>query len=118
MSYSPLDVLGHIRDEARFLIGLADRHSAESFHADEVAKRAAARSIEILGEATKKRPRGLRARHPEVSWSLMTGMRDRAIHDYVGVDYDIVWEVCTQHAPVLLAQIERVIMAEHGTEQG
>ncbi len=112
MLYSPENVLGHIRDEALFLVAVAARFDATSFQADELAKRAAVRSLEIIGEATKKLPASLRNRHPDVPWREMAGMRDRLIHDYIGVSYTLVWEACSEFAAPLLAQIEAVIARE------
>ncbi len=51
------------------------------------------RSIEIIGEATKKIPNDLRQKYPEIEWRSMAGMRDRLIRDYFGVDYHLVWDV-------------------------
>ena len=51
------------------------------------------RSIEILGEASKKLPEDIRSIQPDIEWRKVTGMRDRLVHDYFGVDYKIVWDV-------------------------
>ena len=60
-------------------------------------------------EATKKIPLVFRHQYPDVDWRSMACMRDRLIHDYVGVDYDIVWDVVVTHIPSLQQNIQSIL---------
>ena len=84
--------------------------------ADEVLKRALTRSIEIIGEATKKIPDEVRSHYPGLEWKKMAAMRDRLIHDYGGVDYFIVWDVAVTKAPELAAALRAIIATENHSD--
>ena len=98
----------HIRDEAEYLIDTCANLTHAEFLADETLKRAVVRSLEIIGEATKKLPRDFRHKHDTIPWAQMAGMRDVLIHDYFGVDYAIVWDVVENRIPELLRELESI----------
>ncbi len=105
MSKNPTIYIGHILDEIEFIKENLESVSAAQFQNDETLKRAVVRSLEIIGEATKKLPDEFRQDHDQIPWRQMAGMRDVLIHDYFGVDYDIVWDVVTDQIPELKRQL-------------
>lgn len=111
MSFEPREYLRHILHEADYLLATTKGLTFDAFLADETLCRAFVRSIEVIGEAAKKVPDDYRAKHPDIEWRAMAGMRDRLIHDYFAVDYEIVWDVVQNHIPELRSQIASILEA-------
>ncbi|MEL6257262.1 MAG: DUF86 domain-containing protein [Bacteroidota bacterium] len=117
MPKSPLELLYHIRDECEFLESTKeDLPDIASLEEDERLKRAVVRSIEIIGEASKKLGAEFQSKHPEVEWRKMGGMRDFLIHVYFGINYNIVWDVLSDKIPELLYQVNSIIQEEENQE--
>ncbi len=111
MSFEPLDYLRHVLVEADYLLQHSAGLTAEEFLQDDTLQRAFVRSLEIIGEAAKHIPEDFRRHHPAIDWRGMSGMRDRLIHGYFGVDYGIVWDVVKNHVPELRSTILSILEA-------
>lgn len=80
-----------------------------SFFKNPMIQDAVVRNLEVVGEATKQVPDSLRERAPELSWREMAGMRDKLIHDYLGVDLNLVWDVVASELPATRERIVALI---------
>ena len=109
MSSSVSDYLRHMLAKADYLAGCAAGRNRREFFDDETLKRAFVRSIEVTGEAAKRVPDGFRVQHSEIEWRAMAGMRDRLIHGYFGVDYELVWDVVANKIPGLRSALKAML---------
>jgi uncharacterized protein with HEPN domain len=81
----------------------------QAFFGDRKTQDAVVRNLEIVGEAVKRLSLELRADHPVVPWKRIAGMRDKMIHDYFGVDWQLVWEVIEKDLPALDETIRSIV---------
>lgn len=99
------DILEAIKKVEEFTRGM----TIESFKQDVKTIDAVVRNIEVIGEAARKIPQELRVQHPTVPWRQVVGARDKVIHEYFGVDLDIVWKTTTEDLPLLKQQIKTLL---------
>ena len=109
MSLSPRELIRHILDENDYILAQIPNTDFDSFVKNATLKRAFVRSIEIIGEASKKLPEDVKSKQPDIEWRKVAGMRDRLIHDYFGVDYTIVWDVATTKLPDLREKLQSLL---------
>jgi uncharacterized protein with HEPN domain len=84
----------------------------EDFKKDDKTVSAVIRKFEIIGEATKQIPDEIKQKSPEAPWKEMAGMRDRLIHFYFGVDYQLVWMTIKERIPKVKLYIKKILEKE------
>jgi len=107
-----LDKINHINDEINYLITKSKEFTHDEFIKDETLKRAFVRSLEIIGEAVKRIPKQVYEQYRQIEWKKITGLRDKLIHHYFGVDYDLIWDVIENLIPKLKETIKLILNEE------
>ena len=74
------------------------------------------RNLEVIGEATKNISKELKDKFPQIPWKDLAGVRDKLIHHYFGVNFDIVWNMIKQELPQVLSQLEETLKTEQTKE--
>ena len=98
------DILDAISDIEAFI---ANINEAE-FYKNKEKKYAVVRALEIIGEAAKNLSKELRAKHKEIPWKEIVGMRDKLIHGYFGIKWELVWETVKNKIPELKNQLLKI----------
>jgi len=106
------DILDNADKARRFVQGVDYEH----FRDDEQKFYAVVRALEVIGEAARHIPRPLRNKYPDVPRSKMTGMRDKVIHDYFGVDLEVLWKTVQQDLPDMQQAVAKMLKAEQGKQ--
>lgn len=99
------DIYDAIEEVEWFLEGMA----LEDFVKDKKTINAVVRSVEVIGEATKKIPKSIKEKYPNIPWKKMSGMRDKLIHEYFGIDIEILWKVAVGNVPSLKPTIYNIL---------
>ena len=101
MSASNLELVRHIVVETTFILRHTENKEKDDVIYDDVLCRAMVRSLEIIGEAAKKLDDEFKSVNHHIEWKKIAGTRDKLIHDYFGIDYDIVWDIIQTKIPDL-----------------
>lgn len=100
-----LDMLLAARDIREFTGGM----SAETFKTNRMAQSAVIREFQVLGEAARQISEATQAKHSNIAWHKIAGMRNRMIHEYFDVRLDIVWDAVQYDIPTLISQLEAIV---------
>ena len=95
----------HILDEIEYLQSIRDTVTLEELTTNRTTEHAVTRALEIIGEASKNVPEKIKREYPDIPWKFMAGLRDKIIHGYFAINYDIVWDVIQHKLPELEPQI-------------
>ena len=108
-SRAPELLIGDIMESANKIIDYIGDLSFEAFCADSKTFDAVIRNFEIIGEASGRLPDDFKQSHPQIDWHRIRGFRNRIVHDYMGIDYEIVWEIKTHFLPGLILKISQIV---------
>ena len=112
MPKDDLIYVGHMLDTARLAAAKVAGIRREAFDADENLRLALAHLIQTIGEAARQVSPAFREAHPQTPWAKIIGMRHRVVHDYLHVDYDIIWGVVSIDLPALIEVLAGILPAE------
>lgn len=106
---TPLFFLQDIQNSLCKIFKYTEKVTYEQFIFDDMLKDAVERNFEIIGEAVKNLPEDFRNKYPHIPFRQIAGMRDKLIHDYFGVDYEIVWKTIQDKLPAFYQEIKELV---------
>ena len=109
MPKDDLVYVGHMLDMSRLAVAKVHNLDRAEFDADENLRLAVAHLIQTIGEAARSVSDEFQDAHAETPWRAIVGMRHKVVHDYLHVDFDIVWDVATADLPSLISQLEEMV---------
>ena len=109
--HNPMVRVHHMLDHAREAVEMIRDRSRDDLERDRMLSLALVRLMEIVGEAASRVPDDLRSRHPHVPWRDVSDLRNRLIHGYDTVNFDILWTIVRDDLPPLVEQLESILKA-------
>ena len=106
---APRLLLEDILESANKIIAYTQGLSYEQFLADGKTIDAVIRNFEIIGEAANRLPEEVRDQYPNIDWHRIRGFRNRIVHDYMGIDYKIVWLIKDNFLPSMIEEIRSIL---------
>ena len=88
--------------------------SLDAFSEDQKSVDAVVRNLEIIGEAANRLPDEFKEKYSEIKWRKVVGLRHRIVHEYFGIDIEIIWQILHKDLPELRQKIMRIISEEGG----
>ena len=107
-----MNFLADIKEAIRRIDVYIEKLSYEEFLENIKTQDAVVRNLEIIGEATKNLSEELKDKYPQICWKDLAGLRDKLIHHYFGVNFDIVWSIVKEELPEISPQLEEILKVE------
>jgi uncharacterized protein with HEPN domain len=102
------DYINDLTEACEDILSFTKGMSCSDFVGDKRTVNAVVRSLEVIGEATKNLPISFRNKYPNIPWKQMAGMRDKLIHEYFGIDKQMVWRAIERHIPYILPLLKEI----------
>jgi uncharacterized protein with HEPN domain len=101
--------IGHMFDLMRKAVAKAQLKGKDAYHADEDLRLVLAHLVQMIGEAANRVSVAGRIAHSNIPWKQVIGVRHRIVHDYMEVDYDIIWEIVSNDFPPLIPLLASIL---------
>jgi uncharacterized protein with HEPN domain len=108
--------LRHMRDHAMEAVTIASNRTQKDLAADRVFALALTKLVEIIGEAANRISLPLRNTQPTIPWNQIVGTRNRLVHGYDQIDFDVLWRIVKDELPILINKLESILSDHHKTE--
>ena len=107
--HNPMVRVHHMLDHSREAVEMTRGRTRADLDRDRLLNLALVQLVEVIGEAASRVPEEFRSRHPQVPWRQTVGMRNRLIHGYDTVNFDILWSIIQEDLPPLIEKLEAIV---------
>jgi uncharacterized protein with HEPN domain len=109
----PKLLLEDILTSAQKILNYTENISYDEFTGDSKTIDAAIRNFEIIGEASNRLPQEFKDEHDTIDWFRIIGFRNRIVHQYFGIDYEIIWKLKEIHLKILILEIDKILQDKY-----
>ena len=112
--HDPMVRLRHMLSHAREAVAMTQGKIRADLDSDRQLNLAVVRLLEMVGEAAARLPAEEHDKYPQIPWLDIVGLRNRLIHGYDAVDFDVLWQIVQQDLPLLIQALERMVGGDEG----
>lgn len=109
MPKDELIYLGHMLDMSQKAVDALKNKTRSQYDQDEILKLALTHLVQTIGEAASHVSESIQTQYSNIPWKKIVGMRHKVVHDYMYVDYDVVWDVVSTDLPTLIVELRKIL---------